>query len=604
VNTTVTYVIGGISYPVTLYDTYVTIGGVTYQIGDKVLLGNTRYTIVGWGSVAFVPVVSITPSSAVGSNTVLSWVDSSNNPADTTYVITYSVSGGGTYTTNISGGTYSWNTNQAPGTSVSYTIVAKVFGQTDSESSNTVTIVTPSVPVLSTISGSKIVSWTGTEPSYKVYRVDTSTNTYTLLATVSQNSYDLVQYSGLSFPIAVSATSSSGITSQYSSTLVASVAFDHVLNGNIDIGSINISAYITNAALLNTPIATVKNILATYASSFFLPPAPTYLPVTLTNVNVAQFVSNTFNSYNFSGSTVNMYLCAPNGYENIGISGLTTNPSIPLCVAGSVGITNNYVFLSTPNTTTSILFTASGCSIAGITYNLGDLVPFGPYYYRMIGTDFLTFQYNSVVPVSAPAPAPGPAPAPAPGPSTGPVVVPCFLENTPVLTPDGYKKISKLAEGDILLTGDGRSVEIRRVLHTRVVSGHSTNPYIIPKGLYGATKQLLISPNHKVQTENGMIEARLLGLQQEHIEEAHIDYYNIELPSWATDTMVVSGVVVESLAPVRRIVMTMAQFKDKIKAQYGEITPEILEKIQKTCCILEGGYIEVPAMVSSKTSTQ
>jgi len=84
--------------------------------------------------------------------------------------------------------------------------------------------------------------------------------------------------------------------------------------------------------------------------------------------------------------------------------------------------------------------------------------------------------------------------------------------------------------------------------------------------------------------------------------ESTIEYYNLELPSWTKDTMVVAGVIVESLAPVRRITMTLAQFKRKLKAQYGEITPAILAKIEQTCRVVDGTYIEVPVMFKTISS--
>ena len=175
--------------------------------------------------------------------------------------------------------------------------------------------------------------------------------------------------------------------------------------------------------------------------------------------------------------------------------------------------------------------------------------------------------------------------------------IPCFLANAPVLTPTGYTKMSALAEGDTVLTGDGRVVAIQRVLHTYVAAGPSANPYVIPKGTFGATARLLISPNHRVSTEQGFVEARLLGLQQEEMTD-EIEYYNLELPSWTQDTMVVAGVVVESLAPVRRATMTLGEFKKALVAQYGELTPAVLEKVQKTCRLLCGGRVECPVLAT------
>ena len=174
-------------------------------------------------------------------------------------------------------------------------------------------------------------------------------------------------------------------------------------------------------------------------------------------------------------------------------------------------------------------------------------------------------------------------------------VVPCFLADAPVLTPAGYAPISSLSAGDKVVTGDGRAVAIQRVSHTQVAAGPSVHPYVIPKGLHGATQKLLISPDHRVSTANGLLEARLLGLEQENMTGA-IDYYNLELPSWSQDTMVVAGVIVESLAPVRRVTMTLAQFKKALVAQYGEITPAILTKVQKTCRMLAGGRVECPVL--------
>jgi hypothetical protein len=171
----------------------------------------------------------------------------------------------------------------------------------------------------------------------------------------------------------------------------------------------------------------------------------------------------------------------------------------------------------------------------------------------------------------------------------------CFLENAPVLTPNGYTKIANLAVGDKVMTGDGRSVAIQRIHKQRVAASSSVNPYVIPKGLYGATTRLLISPEHRVATEAGMIEAKNLGLKQEKMTGS-FDYYNLELPSWSQDNMVVAGVVVESLAPVRRITMTLGEFKKALIAKYGELTPAIEAKIQKTCRLLANGRVECPVL--------
>ena len=176
--------------------------------------------------------------------------------------------------------------------------------------------------------------------------------------------------------------------------------------------------------------------------------------------------------------------------------------------------------------------------------------------------------------------------------------VPCFLGDAPVRTPTGYQRIDSLKEGDMVLTGDGRAVAVQRVKRTLVAAGPTVNPYVIPRGRFGAEKRLLISPNHRVQVEGrGLVEARELGLRQEE-KSGQFVYYNLELPEWGRDTMVVAGVVVESLAPVRRVAMSMGAFKALLAKKYGAAaaTPEILQKVLRACRLLPDGRVEAPVM--------
>lgn len=174
--------------------------------------------------------------------------------------------------------------------------------------------------------------------------------------------------------------------------------------------------------------------------------------------------------------------------------------------------------------------------------------------------------------------------------------VPCFLGSAPVVTPTGYAKMSTLTAGDNVLTADGRTVRIQRVLRKTVAAGPSTNPYMIPKGLFGATCNLAISPHHRVVMSDGsMVEARCLGLRQSN-RSGTIEYYNLELPDWKHDNMVVAGVVVESLAPVRRMTMTIGEFKKALLTKYDSVSPAILAKITKTCRALPNGRVDCPVL--------
>lgn len=169
----------------------------------------------------------------------------------------------------------------------------------------------------------------------------------------------------------------------------------------------------------------------------------------------------------------------------------------------------------------------------------------------------------------------------------------CFLGDAPVLTAKGYRRIDSLRTGDLVKTASGNLVAIREVLVRSYAPGRTTNPYVIPAGMFGARERLMISPNHKVAVAGrGMVEARELGLRQWTMRE-EITYYNLELE--AHENMIVAGVEVESLAPVRQVEVTAAQFKAMV-AKLGPMTPTLAAKLARTCAALPGGRMLVPVM--------
>jgi hypothetical protein len=173
-------------------------------------------------------------------------------------------------------------------------------------------------------------------------------------------------------------------------------------------------------------------------------------------------------------------------------------------------------------------------------------------------------------------------------------VVPCFFGNARVLTPSGYRRMDSMAVGDMVLTPAGTSVAIERVKRYVCEASSNTNPYVIPVGFLGAERRVLISPDHKVCLPDGRrMEAKRLGLAQE-VREGMLTYYNLELAGEAD--MVVSGVPVESLAHIRRVVVTMDQFVALMGKKYGAATlsPATLANMKRTCRILADGRIEVP----------
>lgn len=170
---------------------------------------------------------------------------------------------------------------------------------------------------------------------------------------------------------------------------------------------------------------------------------------------------------------------------------------------------------------------------------------------------------------------------------------PCFFGNARVLTPSGYRRMDSLAVGDEVMTPQGIAVTIARVKVTECPATAATNPYVIPKGTFGATHKLLISPDHKICIGDKKIKAKHLGLAQE-MREGYLTYYNLELARAAD--MVVSGVAVESLAPVRRVVMSLADFSKAVTTKYGAASPAVLAHIKRTCRFVGKDAIEVPVL--------
>ena len=168
--------------------------------------------------------------------------------------------------------------------------------------------------------------------------------------------------------------------------------------------------------------------------------------------------------------------------------------------------------------------------------------------------------------------------------------VTCFLKDAPVLTPDGYRRIDSLKVGDLIQTPNG-PVAIQAIKTQIVTPSSSVNPYVIPKGYLGAIRDLAISPRHKVQVGDKMIEACYLSLKQKKMHD-EFTYYNLELPDY--EKMTVAGVIVESLYPLALVRVTMEKFREIVVAKYGAFTAEIVARLQNKITIMQDGSVYVP----------
>jgi len=142
-----------------------------------------------------------------------------------------------------------------------------------------------------------------------------------------------------------------------------------------------------------------------------------------------------------------------------------------------------------------------------------------------------------------------------------PQSVECFLAGTPVLTPSGYKPIETIAKGDLVQTSDGRAVPVTRTKkQSMYLAGPSIAPYFIPAGSLGPSmpcSDLVMSPEHCVQVsvaDDLWLPAWKCAQISADVKQIHLGksftYYNLSLPNYFTDNLVVfDGVVVESSNP-------------------------------------------------------
>jgi hypothetical protein len=287
----------------------------------------------------------------------------------------------------------------------------------------------------------------------------------------------------------------------------------------------------------------------------------------------------------YSAGTTNISLNDGSGIsrENYSLSGWSLNGSVPGSFTYAGPLNSNITMVAVwtavsqgPGTTYPLTYTFAGPGVsgtlpspenlaAGATITLASGAGLSKAGYTFAG--WLQMD-DSAVPATMPAASLTVKDTWAPIQNTNTNAV-CFLGSAPVKTPAGWARIDSLAVGDLVRTADGRDVAIQRVKHQRIERpSAAVNPYVIPAGLFGATENLAISPRHCVAVPGrGMVEAREIGLAQMPMRAA-FDYYNLELPEW--DNMVVAGVEVESLAPRKRVEMTLAQFAKLVAALPAE----------------------------------
>lgn len=142
--------------------------------------------------------------------------------------------------------------------------------------------------------------------------------------------------------------------------------------------------------------------------------------------------------------------------------------------------------------------------------------------------------------------------------------LPCLLKGTKILTESGYKLIDDLTLDDILITADGRKINIVEILVNPIYAKEHQAPYIVRKGHYNAIEDLYISPKHCILIDNNrFVEADKLNLEKSDMKDEVIIYYHIKTTDYFKDVIMANGVPVETYIQILTHNEIPAEYKNK-----------------------------------------
>ena len=131
--------------------------------------------------------------------------------------------------------------------------------------------------------------------------------------------------------------------------------------------------------------------------------------------------------------------------------------------------------------------------------------------------------------------------------------IPCIVKGQRILTPNGYKLIENIYNGDIITTSQNKDVVALNYKKAFEFTTDITAPYIIPKdSIYPSypPKDIFLSSDHKIKTNYNWITPKELSKYNPDVRQINIGkpltYYNIETPNYSTDHLVLEGTTIAS----------------------------------------------------------
>jgi hypothetical protein len=132
------------------------------------------------------------------------------------------------------------------------------------------------------------------------------------------------------------------------------------------------------------------------------------------------------------------------------------------------------------------------------------------------------------------------------------IPITCFVAGTPIATPRGGERaVESFVAGDLVRSSDGRAVRVTATSHTQcdaATVGAMGRPVRIPRGVLGATRDLLVSPRHGVVVDGVLVAAYNVPLaQRDAVTEGTVHYHHLVLEDDSAMLVASGGVACESL---------------------------------------------------------
>ena len=128
---------------------------------------------------------------------------------------------------------------------------------------------------------------------------------------------------------------------------------------------------------------------------------------------------------------------------------------------------------------------------------------------------------------------------------------PCFLENTLILTPNGYIEVKNLKDGDDIVISIYNEKIIEKIKKIICYKSNKKNLYCISKN-ENIIDDLYITGGHAIKVNNGYRHVKCLSKNCNHLtitpcddSDEFISYYHIVLNSWEYTFILANGLEIE-----------------------------------------------------------